>query len=173
MKAIIVAHDINRLIGLNGTIPWNVPLDMKQFKETTQGHVVIMGRKTYESIGKLLPNRINIILTRGGLIDITGESEKTKGHVVTSLEEAFYIANDEYPYKNVFIIGGASLYKEALPYMDKLIITKLDKSIDVCDGDETTYFPDIDMNVWGVKHIESLVCTKSKYALTTTTYVRK
>jgi len=122
-----------RVIGKNGKIPWHIKADMEHFKQTTLGHVVIMGRKTFESIGKPLVKRINIVITRN--IDFAHE-----GVVVAySFEDALEKAKERaYNKKEIFVIGGAKIYEEALPYADKLYLTVIDVEF---DGD--TFFPDI------------------------------
>ena len=125
--ALIVAVARNGVIGRSGDLPWHVSEDLKHFKKTTSGHAIIMGRKTHESIGRALPKRRNIVVTRSGA---TFEGCETAG----SLEEAIALARatDECP----FIIGGASLYLEALPLATELHLTTIDKDV---EGD--TYFP--------------------------------
>lgn len=128
--ALIVAVARNRVIGKNGTLPWHVSEDLKHFKRTTLGHAVIMGRKTFESIGRPLPGRRNIVVTRRP--DSFPGAETAK-----SLAEAIELARqtDECP----FVIGGASLFEEALPLTTKLFVTQIDSDF---EGD--THFPDID-----------------------------
>ncbi len=135
--SLITAIDKNRLIGNGGKIPWHLPADFAYFKEATMGHSVIMGRTTFESIGKPLPGRRNIVLTRG---DFTHEGVE----VVHSLEEVLKSFSDE----EVFVIGGAQVYKEALQQTDKLYITFVDGDF---EGD--TFFPEINWYEW--KEIKS------------------
>jgi len=134
MISIIVACSKNRIIGNKGKIPWHIPDDLKRFKQITTGHPVIMGRKTFESIldflGKPLPDRTNIIVTRNGDYTVP------EGCIVcTSLDEAVSKAN-EIDNEESFVIGGGEIYKEALPKTDKIYLTLIDKEF---DGD--TYFP--------------------------------
>lgn len=134
MLSIIVAISENNVIGKDNDLIWHLPRDLKHFKETTIGHYVIQGRKTYESYGKPLPNRTNVIITRDK--DYTAEG----CIVVHSLEEAIKKAeNDTEP----FIIGGGKIYEQALPLVDRIYITKIHHSF---DGD--TYFPEINMDEW-------------------------
>ncbi len=120
-----------RVIGSNGKIPWHIPEDFKRFKALTMGHVIIMGRKTYESIGKPLPGRINIIISRNP--DFKAPTECIIAHSLTeALEVARKIEKDE-----IFIIGGQSVYEEALPLADKLYLTLVETKV---GGD--TFFPD-------------------------------
>ncbi|MFB6175133.1 MAG: dihydrofolate reductase [Candidatus Nanohalobium sp.] len=138
-KIIIAAVSENNAIGKNGDIPWNIPEDMKHFKETTMGHPIIMGRKTYQSFPdpvRPLPGRTNIVLTRS---DFRPEDESVK--TANSLEEAYNKA-EELDNK-AFIIGGATIYKEALEDADKMILTEVHREI---DGD--TFFPNWDEDNW-------------------------
>ena len=128
MMHLIVACAENNVIGKENTIPWHIPADLAHFKALTTGHTVIMGRKTYESIGRLLPNRENIIVSTT-LQSIEG------AWVVSSLKEALQKATGD----EIFIIGGARLYQEALPLAEQIEITKVHVSP---EGD--TYFPAVD-----------------------------
>jgi dihydrofolate reductase len=138
MLSIIVAKSINNAIGKDNKLLWKIPDDMKRFKEITTGHTVIMGRKTFESIGKVLPNRLNIILTRDPNYKIDDPNVKILGGV-SDLEE--YI-NDE---NENFVIGGAQIYSILMPKCQKLYVTQVDKDF---VGD--TYFPVIRENEWEV-----------------------
>ena len=110
----IVAHDINRVIGGDNKLLWNIPEDLKRFKEITSNSPIIMGRKTFESIGRPLPNRINIILTRD-------KEFKTEGcFVYNDMNE---IISDYSDNGEVFIIGGGEIYKLFFPYINRLYIT--------------------------------------------------
>jgi dihydrofolate reductase len=139
-KIIIAALADNNTIGKNGDIPWDLPEDMKHFKEKTMDHPVVMGRKTYQSFPQSvrpLPGRTNIVLTRSGF-----EPEDESVKIVNSLEEAFQVA-DELDDK-AFVIGGASVYEEALTDADKMVLTEVHREV---DGD--TFFPDWDEEAWG------------------------
>ena len=128
MTLSIIAAMTNRLvIGKDNDMPWNLPADLKHFKETTMNKPVIMGRKTFESIGKALPKRRNVVITSKKDLKLSGCD------VVNSLEEALKLVKDE---KEVFIIGGSNIYKQALPLADKLYITYIEADI---QGDK--YFP--------------------------------
>ena len=120
MLSIIVAKSINNAIGKDNKLLWKIPDDMKRFKEITTGHTVIMGRKTFESIGKVLPNRLNIILTRDPNYKIDDPNVKILGGV-SDLEK--YI-NDE---NENFVIGGAQIYSILMPKCQKLYVTQVDK----------------------------------------------
>ncbi len=133
MISIIVATANNRVIGAGNNMPWHLPADLAYFKKTTLGHPVIMGRKTFESIGKPLPGRENVIVTSNR--DYHAESCL----VLHTLEEARNYCRD----KDVFIIGGAQIYQEFFPYADRLYITLIDEDF---SGD--TYFPEIHEEKW-------------------------
>lgn len=129
---IIAAVSKNNQIGSNNKLPWHIPEDLRYFKEITSGHTLIMGRKTFESIGKALPNRTNVVLTR----DRTFQAEGVL--VVHSFEEALELCKrQEAEGKKVFIAGGGEIYSLFLPYAEKLYLTLVDKEI---QGD--TQFPD-------------------------------
>lgn len=131
MLNLIVAYTANRVIGKDGKIPWNIPGEQQRFKDLTTGHTVIMGRKSYEEIGRPLPNRRMIIISK----------TKVFQHVITvpSLQDALkFVEND-----TCFISGGARLYEEALPLVDTMYITHIDANI---PGD--TYFPKFDETQW-------------------------
>jgi len=117
--SLIAAVAENGLIGKDNKLPWHLPADLRFFKKTTLGHPIIMGRKNFESIGKVLPGRMNIVLTRNTAF---AETENLK--VAHSLKEAFEIAR-ETGTDECFVIGGAEIYKEALPFCQKLYITRV------------------------------------------------
>ena len=125
---LIAAMGKNRVIGNQGKIPWHLPEDMAHFKESTMGHPIIMGRKTFDSIGRVLPGRANIVITRSDY----GQSEGME--VVHSLEEAIERCASE---PEAFVIGGAQIYAQAYPYADRLILTFIEHDF---EGD--AFFPD-------------------------------
>jgi len=130
---VIVATDSKHGIGINNTLPWHLPEDLAHFKRTTSGHPIIMGRKTFDSIGRPLPNRRNIVITRNP------EWSHAGVETVSSLQEAAALVADA----DAFIIGGAQIYAESLPLATRLIVTEIDKSFD-CDA----FFPAIDPQLW-------------------------
>lgn len=132
MIKIVVAVSKNWVIGNNNTLIWKLPNDLKRFKEITTGGSVVMGRKTYESIGRPLPNRRNIIITR----DLNYHIEDCE--VVNSIEEALLLTNND-----CFIIGGGEIYKQSLPITDVIYLTRIDEEF---EGD--TYFPELNKNDW-------------------------
>ncbi len=126
----IVAADLNNNIGIDNTLPWHISEDLKYFKRVTKGHPVIMGRKTYESIGRLLPNRLNIILTRNKDYKIEGADIKS------SIDEAIKAAKDnsDYDTSKVFIIGGAEIYKQSLDLVDEIYFTRVETKLEKADA---------------------------------------
>lgn len=135
MISLIVAMDKHRLIGRDNQLPWHLPQDLAYFKKVTMNHKIIMGRKTFESIGRPLSGRENIIVTR----DLTYSQEGCT--ILHSIDEILELSSrsDE----ELFVIGGAEIFKEILPVSDRLYITEID---DVFEGD--TYFPDRKETEW-------------------------
>ncbi|MFD2871107.1 dihydrofolate reductase [Mucilaginibacter ximonensis] len=131
--SIVVAISENHAIGKDNQLLWHLPKDLKHFKEITTGGTVIMGRKTYDSVGKPLPNRRNIIITRQQ-IEIAG------CEVANSLQAALDLCRD---HKEVFIVGGAEIYKQAMPLTDRIYLTIVHENF---EGD--TYFPEIKPDTW-------------------------
>jgi len=131
--SIIVAMTENCVIGQQGAMPWHLPDDLKRFKTLTIGHPIIMGRKTFASIGKPLPQRTNIVLTRGNLDD--------EGILIAhDLQHALELAGDD---EEIFIIGGGEIYQPALPHAQRCYITQVHAMI---EGDTT--FPQLDQHQW-------------------------
>lgn len=140
--SIITAFDINRVIGLNNKLPWSLPADLLRFKRITWGKPIIMGRNTYESIGKPLPGRTNIILSR--------QSKEYPGCLVYhTLEEALESHKQE---KEVFIIGGANLYGQTIARVDRLYLTIIHHQF---EGD--TFFPKWNLDEWEVIEQEECI----------------
>ena len=129
----VVAIAENNAIGKNNQLLWHLPNDLKHFRKITSGHTVIMGRKTYDSVGKPLPNRRNIIITRQN-IEIPG------CEVVASVNEALALCADE---PEVFIVGGAEIYKLAMPKTNSIYLTIVHQNFDA-----DAFFPEIDMTEW-------------------------
>lgn len=132
----IFAVSENNVIGKGNDLPWRMPADLKHFKKTTMGHPVIMGRKSFDSIGRPLPGRHNIVVTRDRNFSAEGVS------VVHSLREAVEIAGEDRP-EEVFIIGGAQIYERAFPYCDRLYMTKIHTE---AEGD--VFLPTVDFSDW-------------------------
>ncbi|GAA4088231.1 dihydrofolate reductase [Mucilaginibacter panaciglaebae] len=131
--SIVVAIAENHAIGKDNKLLWHLPKDLNHFKETTSGGTVIMGRKTYDSVGKPLPNRRNIVITRQQ-IEIAG------CEVVNSLQAALDLCRSQ---DEVFIVGGAEIYKQAMPLTDRIYLTIVHENF---EGD--TYFPEIKSDMW-------------------------
>ena len=125
----------NRVIGRGGDLPWRLPDDQRFFRRTTLGKPIIMGRKTFDEIGRPLPKRRNIVLSRRGL-DVEG------AEVVADLDSALALARNDAP-DEAFIIGGAQIYALALPMLDRLYMTLIDTEL---EGD--TWFPEFDLADW-------------------------
>lgn len=141
-KCLIVAIGTNRGIGIKGDLPWHIPEDLKYFKNVTSGYPVIMGRTTYFSLPRHpLPHRLNIVLNAGGdpIEEVT---------CAMSFDEA-YAAAEASEADKCFIMGGASVYRAALPDMDTLYITHVDKVVEDAD----VFFPEIDPTIWYVDSI--------------------
>lgn len=132
--SLIAALSKNHVIGIHNTLPWRLPADLQHFKKLTMGHPIIMGRKTFESIGRPLPGRINIIISRN---DYPAPAEC---RVTKSLESAIALCSD---YDEAFFIGGAELYRQALAYADRLYLTEIHTEI---EGD--AWFPEFSKDEW-------------------------
>ncbi len=137
--AIIVAQSDNRVIGVKNELPWHLPEDLKFFKQITLGRPIVMGRKTYESIGRPLPGRTNIVVTRQQDWSVEGVV------VASSLTQAIELAAEELP-EEVMIIGGAQIYAEALDLVDRIYLTQVHV---VLEGD--AHFPQFDEDQWSRK----------------------
>lgn len=134
--SIIVAIGRNRVVGVNNKLPWDLPADMEHFREVTKGKPVIMGQKTFESIGKPLPGRTNVILTLDKGFSIEGCV------VANSIDEALAEVKDA---REIMIIGGVSIYKQFLPLADRMYLTLIDGDF---DGD--AFFPEFDWSDWDI-----------------------
>ena len=132
--SMIVAMARNRVIGANGAIPWHLPNELKLFKSVTMGHHIIMGRKTYESIGRLLPGRTTVIVTRQKDYHVDGAV------IAHSLQDAVAACGGD---EEIFVIGGGELYLAAMPAADRIYLTIVDAEP---EGD--TYMPEIDPASW-------------------------
>lgn len=140
MLSLIVALDRNGVIGKQGRLPWHLPADLKRFRKLTMGHTVIMGRRTFESLGSPLPGRRNIVLSRS--------REFSGAEVARSLEEARRIAG---PDEEVFVIGGAEVFREALPQSDRMYVTRVETEVQ--GGD--VRFPVFEPGEWRIVHEEA------------------
>lgn len=156
--SLIVAIANNGVIGIDNTLPWHLPEDLKRFKALTMGHHIIMGRKTYDSLGRLLPGRTTVIVTRNADYEVEGAL------IAHSLEQAIALCGND---DEVFLIGGAELYRAGLGISNKLYITEID--LDVA-GD--AHFPQIDDAQWQETAREAHVSEKG-LRFSYVTYQRK
>jgi dihydrofolate reductase len=158
--SLIVAMSRNGVIGDRGRIPWHLPAELQRFKRVTMGHHLVMGRKTWESIGRLLPGRTSVIVSRNPRYAVPGAI------VADSLQAAIAIClyDDE-----VFVIGGAELFREALPIADRLYLTVVDAEL---PGD--TMMPEIDLDEWQVTETDEVAADeRNPIAFRFTRYERK
>jgi len=132
--SLIVAMAKNRVIGHNNTLPWHLPADLKHFKALTMGHHIVMGRKTYESIGKPLPGRTSVVVTRNENYAVPGVL------VVNSLPAAIKACSDD---EEIFVIGGAEIYRQAITLADRIYLTEIDAEF---SGD--AHFPEFNRDEW-------------------------
>ncbi len=146
--AIIVAVAENGVIGRDGDMPWKLSTDLKRFKAITMGNPIVMGRKTFDSIGRVLPGRQNIVITRNAEFKVEGVK------AVASLEEAIEVGRQwaiENDAKEISILGGGEIFRQSLKLADRLYYTKVKASL---EGD--THFPEINLQDWRVSHEENL-----------------
>ena len=162
MLSIIVAIAKNNVIGKDNKLIWHIPEDLKRFKRITTGKTIIMGRNTFLSLGRVLPERKHVVLTH--LQETVSDNEQVK--TVYSLDDLKeYIENDE----ENFVIGGAMMYKTLMPYANKMYITEIDQEF---NGD--VYFPEINKNEWKeVERTPGLTDEKNPYKYSYVTYIRK
>jgi len=148
--SMIAAMDRNRLIGHNNELPWHLPADFAHFKKTTMGKPILMGRKTYDSIGRALPGRLNIVLTRTEGLNIEGVE------VVTSFQAAKKLVDDS---QELMIIGGSGVYQLLLEKVDRIYLTIVEETF---KGD--AWFPELDMQQWQqIEEIEYSADEKNRY----------
>jgi dihydrofolate reductase len=151
--SIVVATGNNGEIGKDNRLLWHLPADMKYFKNLTTGHPIIMGRHTYDSIGKPLPNRRNIVITRQKDLLIEGVD------VVNSLEDAIELVKDA---PEIMVIGGADVYKQALPLAKRIYITRVDT-----EPDADRFFPELNADDWNIHvNISNPADEKNIYSMT-------
>lgn len=136
MLSIIVAKAKNNIIGKDNQLLWHIPEDLKRFKDLTTGHVIIMGRKTFESLGKVLPDRKHIVFSQNPDFKVANENVEVV-HSMLQIQE--YIENEE----ENFVIGGAMIYNLLMPYVQKMYVTEIDKDF---EGD--AFFPKINEERW-------------------------
>jgi len=166
IRTIVVATSRNRAIGKDNDLLWHLPDDFKFFKETTKNHHILMGRKTYQSLGKPLPKRVSIVITRN-----TEFALPEGHHVVSSLEGALAVG-EQAGLDEIMIIGGGKIYKESLDkdLVDKMYITEIDANIDGAD----TFFPEFDKSEWTeAERIHHPADERHQYAFDFVTYTNK
>lgn len=157
---LVAAIDANNGIGFNNKLPWHLPADLKHFKSLTQGKIVIMGYKTFESIGKELPNRLNIILSQRLL------PEKFSSMTFNSLED---FINENQHLSEVYIIGGGSIFQQSIKHAQRLYITHIEHAFQDIDS----YFPEIDIQQWNCTSLKTHEKDKKNlYNMTFCTYER-
>jgi dihydrofolate reductase len=156
---LIAAMSENGVIGRDGQLPWHLPADLRRFKNLTDGHAVVMGRRTFDSIGRPLPNRRNVVVTRNRDWAAAGAT------AAPSLDAALAAVPDD---EAVFVVGGAEIYREALPRADRLELTIVHAEV---DGD--TWFPEIDLAEWTLVEEERHEADdRHEHAFTFRTYER-
>ena len=161
IKIIMAAKASNNIIGKNNNLAWHLPADLRFFKQTTRGHTLIMGRKTFESLDNPLPERDSWIITRNK------DYHKEGITVFHSLESAVQAGEDK-GLESIFILGGGEIYRQSMDIADKMIITEVHHEF---EGD--TYFPKIDLNIWKeVSREEHKADEKNKYEYAFVKYER-
>lgn len=145
--SLIVAMSINGVIGKDNRLPWHLPADLKRFKELTMGHTIVMGRKTWDSINRLLPGRRTVVVSRNPLLKIEGAC------VVDSLQAALAAGTGD---DEIFVIGGEELFRHAMAHADRIYLTVVES---LFEGD--TYMPAIDAAQWRKASSESHPATEA------------
>jgi dihydrofolate reductase len=141
--SLLVAMAKNRVIGADNKLPWHLSSDLKRFKALTMGHHIVMGRKTFESIGRALPGRTSVVISRNPLWRFAGVA------TVDSLQKALTLAGAD---DEVFVIGGEQIFREALPFADRILLTEIDRNF---EGD--VFFPPLATQEWRATASEELV----------------
>lgn len=157
---LVAAIASNNVIGKENSLPWNIPEDLKRFKQMTSGHTILMGRKTFDSIGRPLPNRQNIVMTK----DENFEREGIK--VINDFDEALELIKESK--EDVFVIGGSKIYELFEPVANSLAITRILKDF---EGD--AFFPDINWELWQIEKEENFFDEKSKIECKLIEYSKK
>ena len=160
--SMIVAVSDNNVIGKNGQLPWHLKTDLQRFKKLTENHTIIMGKNCFNSIGKPLPNRTNIVVSTNTDLEIPGCIVKP------SLQYAADYANSRYD-STPFIIGGGTLYRQAINLVNILYLTRVHTIIE--DGD--VFFPELDMSKWDIEHTEDVPADKDNDFDTTFMILRR
>jgi len=150
MLSMIAAVAKNRAIGKGNQLPWHLPNDLRRFRQITTGHTIIMGRKTFESLPGILPDRHHIVITRNQSF----KPEDDRVTVVHSVDELLGLINKE---EEAFVIGGAEVYSQLLPYAEKLYLTAVDREFEA-----DAFFPELDSSQWTVvEEVEGIVDEKN------------
>ncbi|MDC3144992.1 dihydrofolate reductase [SAR86 cluster bacterium] len=157
---LVAAIASNNVIGKENSLPWNIPEDLKRFKQMTSGHTILMGRKTFDSIGRPLPNRQNIVMTK----DKNFEQEGIK--VINDFDEALELIKESN--EDVFVIGGSKIYELFEPVANSLAITRILKDF---EGD--AFFPDINWDLWQIEKEEKFFDEKSNVECKLIEYSKK
>ena len=157
---LVAAIASNNVIGKENSLPWNIPEDLKRFKQMTSGHTILMGRKTFDSIGRPLPNRQNIVMTK----DKNFEQEGIK--VINDFDEALELIKESN--EDVFVIGGSKIYELFEPVANSLAITRILKDF---EGD--AFFPDINWDLWQIEKEENFFDEKSNIECKLIEYSKK
>jgi dihydrofolate reductase len=157
---LVAAIASNNVIGKENSLPWNIPEDLKRFKQMTSGHTILMGRKTFDSIGRPLPNRQNIVMTK----DENFEREGIK--VINDFDEALELIKESN--EDVFVIGGSKIYELFEPVANSLAITRILKDF---EGD--AFFPDINWDLWQIEKEENFFDEKSNIECKLIEYSKK
>jgi dihydrofolate reductase len=157
---LVAAIASNNVIGKENSLPWNIPEDLKRFKQMTSGHTILMGRKTFDSIGRPLPNRQNIVMTK----DENFEKEGIK--VINDFDEALELIKESN--EDIFIIGGSKIYELFEPVANSLAITRILKDF---EGD--AFFPDINWDLWQIEKEENFFDEKSNIECKLIEYSKK
>ena len=157
---LVAAIASNNVIGKENSLPWNIPEDLKRFKQMTSGHTILMGRKTFDSIGRPLPNRKNIVMTK----DENFEKEGIK--VINDFDEALELIKESN--EDIFVIGGSKIYELFEPVANSLAITRILKDF---EGD--AFFPDINWDLWQIEKEENFFDEKSNIECKLIEYSKK
>ena len=160
--SMIAAVSTNNVRGKNGQLPWHLKTDLQRFKKLTENHTIIMGRRCFESIGKPLPNRTNVVVSSNTDLEIPGCIVKP------SLQYAADYTNSRYD-STPFIIGGGTLYRQAINLVNVLYLTRVHTIIE--DGD--VFFPELDMSKWDIEHTEDVPADKDNDFDTTFMILRR
>lgn len=162
MLSIVVAKGKNNIIGNENKLIWSLPADMKRFKELTTGHVIIMGRKTFESLGKVLPNRKHIVFTQNPDFIVKDENVQVV-HSMLEIKEYIDDKNEN------FVIGGAMIYNLLMPHVSKMYVTEINQDF---EGD--TFFPKINLDIWKeTGRVKGTQDEQNKFDYDFVTYERK